>query len=69
MVERKRTRQVAADKRRNARIRHEKSRGDRNKKADVFEKTSGAWRRKDSPAEIVKAVRASFRRSIERRQR
>jgi len=42
---------------------------EREGKADVFEATSGAWRRKGSPVKTVDAARAAFRRSMERRRR
>ena len=37
-------------------------------KIDVFDRTSGAWRRKDSPDVILEKARQAFRRSMMRSQ-
>jgi len=36
---------------------------------DVFELTSGAWRRPESPAQTVRQARAAFKRSMARHHR
>jgi predicted transcriptional regulator len=42
---------------------------EREQKSDVLEETFGAWRRKESAAQTVDDVRATFRRAMERHQR
>jgi len=42
---------------------------EKEQKSDVLEETFGAWRRKESAAETVDHVRATFRRAMERHQR
>jgi predicted transcriptional regulator len=41
----------------------------REEDTDVFEKTCGAWHRKEPAAQLVKTARQAFRDSMERRQR
>lgn len=41
---------------------------DTQEETDVFEKTSGAWIRKESPEQLVKAIRKAFRDSMLRNQ-
>ncbi len=41
---------------------------ERENKFDVFERTSGAWNRKESPDEVVKKGRDEFRKSFFRHQ-
>jgi len=42
---------------------------DREEKSDVFEQTSGAWRRKKSAGRIVDEARKAFRESIAGRRK
>jgi predicted transcriptional regulator len=42
---------------------------DQEENFDVFEQTSGAWRRKESASRIVEEARKAFRSSMERRRR
>jgi hypothetical protein len=37
-------------------------------KSDVFEKTSGAWKRREPAAQTVRDVRKEFNRSMKRRR-
>ena len=42
---------------------------DREEDADVFEQTSGAWRRKKSAGRIVDEARKTFRKSMKRHRK
>ena len=42
---------------------------DQEEKSDVFEQTSGAWRRKKSADRIVDEARQTFRKSMKRHQK
>ena len=39
---------------------------DQEEQSDVFEQTSGAWRRKESASRIVDEARGAFRKAMER---
>jgi predicted transcriptional regulator len=41
---------------------------EREQKSDVFEETSGAWRRKETARRTVEEARAAFRQAMERRR-
>jgi predicted transcriptional regulator len=41
---------------------------DRDEESDVFDETSGAWNRDESPEQTVDRARGAFRESMERHQ-